>query len=57
MSKKNARKQQLDEEYHASLSVLNPIIFTMPDSFHQFYTPALMLPGKPPHRICRGRPS
>lgn len=56
MSKKNARKHILEEEHHTGLSEPNPVMFTPPDPLHYFYAPVLTLPGKPPHRICRGRP-
>ena len=56
MSKKNANKRLLDEEHHTGLSEPNPIMFTPPNEFMYFCAPTLTLPGKPPHRICRGRP-
>lgn len=58
MSKKNAKKQRLDEERHTGLSEPNPLLYTVlpRDHFLHYLAPGLTLPGKPPHRICRGRP-
>ena len=55
MGKTNAAKRYLDEERATGLAVPNPLLYT-PHPYFSWSTPVLTLPGKPAHRICRGRP-
>lgn len=55
MAKTNRRKRDLDCEHHASAAAPNPLLYT-PDPWQSYMSPVLTLPGKPAHRICRGRP-
>lgn len=54
MPKTNRRKRDLDRE-HQSEGDPNPIL-TTPDPWREYVAPVVTMPGKPPHRICRGKP-
>jgi hypothetical protein len=54
MTKTNRRRRELQEE-HATTGRTNPIIHT-PHPWYPWMAPIVTLPGKAPHRICRGRP-
>lgn len=54
MGKSNRRKRELQRE-HQSFGDPNPLLYTS-DPWRPYMAPILTLPGKPPHRICRGKP-
>ena len=55
MSKTNRRKRELQEE-RMTQGDANPMLYTHPHPFWFFLAPVLTMPGKPPHRICKGKP-
>lgn len=56
MGKTNGNKRYLDEERAtAGYHPVYPLLYT-PHPYFSWSAPVLTLPGKPPHRICRGKP-
>ena len=54
MTKTNRNRRYLQEE-HATTGNPNPLIYT-PHPWYPWMAPRVTLPGKVPHRICRGKP-
>lgn len=57
MGKVNGKKRWLQVEHATGLGVPNPFIHTPVPHWSWSWTSSVVtLPGKPPHRICKGKP-
>lgn len=56
VSKSNRRKREFQREHAtAGYHPENPLLYT-PAPVWTYMAPVLTMPGKPPHRICKGKP-